>query len=73
MKVTKLNISIYDYDGDSGHDFMGEVIVDLATILPIIKHSATQKTYTLKPQVIINRMAHFLARILRADFLACRR
>ncbi|XP_065671411.1 laminin subunit alpha-1 isoform X3 [Hydra vulgaris] len=55
MKLTKLIITVLDYDEDGNNDFMGEVVIDLAIILPIISQSSVQNTYTLNPQGYASR------------------
>ncbi|XP_057303936.1 laminin subunit alpha-1-like isoform X1 [Hydractinia symbiolongicarpus] len=47
IQVTKLIISLYDYDADNSDDFMGEVVINLADIMPI---KDMQNTYTLTAQ-----------------------
>lgn len=51
MRETELIIQVYDYDTDNDDDFMGEVVIQMDKILPIILQGATQNTYPLKPQV----------------------
>lgn len=52
MSQTELIIQVYDYDTSNDDDFMGEVVIKMDKILPIILQGATQNTYPLKPQVI---------------------
>lgn len=51
IRKTELIIHVYDYDNDNDDDFMGEVVIHLDKILPIILQGATQNTYPLKPEV----------------------
>lgn len=51
MQKTRLIITIYDADNEDQDDFMGEVVIELNKILPILLQGATQNTYPLKPQV----------------------
>jgi len=60
MEKTRLIITIYDADDDGEDDFMGEVVIELNKILPILLQGATQNTYPLKPQVIHLGQKHLL-------------
>uniref|UniRef100_A0A7M5V486 Uncharacterized protein n=1 Tax=Clytia hemisphaerica TaxID=252671 RepID=A0A7M5V486_9CNID len=50
MRETQLVIQVFDGDDENDDDFMGEAVIDMNKILPIILNGATQNTYPLKPQ-----------------------
>ena len=51
MRETQLVIQVFDADDENDDDFMGEAVIEMNKILPIILNGATQNTYPLKPQV----------------------
>lgn len=51
MRQTDLVIHVYDYDADDADDFMGETVINLEKIMPIILQGATQNTFPIKAQV----------------------